>query len=47
MSATSCGTKRRVIASVDKPSTESCRMSVLVRTFIGVLAAGVGGIVVL
>ena len=47
ISATSCGTRRRVIASIDKPSADNCRISVLVRTFIGVSAAGVGGIVVL
>ena len=45
--ATSGGTKRRVIASVDTPSAESWRMSVLVRRVMGVSAAGVGGMVVL
>lgn len=47
MLTTSCGTRRQVITSADKLSTESCWMSVLMRTVIGALAAGVGGIVVL
>ena len=47
ISAISRGTRRRVIASVDRPSAESCRISELVRTFIGASPAGVGGIVVL
>ena len=45
--AISCGTRRRVIASVDIPSAESCRMSDPERTVMGVLAPGVGGMVVL
>lgn len=47
ISAISWGTRRWVIASMDKPSAKSWRMSVLVRTFIGVTPASVGGIVVL
>ena len=47
ISAISCGTNRRVIASADRPSAESWRISVLVSTFIRESAAGVGGIVVL
>jgi hypothetical protein len=47
ISAISGGTKRRVIASVDTPSADSCRMSLLVSMFMGTSAAGVGGIVVL
>ena len=39
--------RRRVIASVDIPSAESCLMSVLERTVIGPSAPGVGGMVVL
>ena len=47
ISATTCGTRRRVIASVDRPSADNWRMSVLVSTFMGLLVAGVGGMVVL
>ena len=47
MSVISCGTKRWVIASVDIPSADSCRMSLPVSRVIGVSAPGLGGIVVL
>lgn len=47
ISVISWGTRRWVIASMDKPSAESWRISALVRTFMGVSLAGVGGIVVL
>ena len=46
-SATSWGIRRWVIASVDIPLAESCRMSDLERTVIGALAPGVGGMVIL
>lgn len=45
--ATSCGTRRQVIASIDIPSAESCQMSDLERTVMGALVPGVGGMVVL
>ena len=45
--ATSCGTRRRVITSVDIPSADSWQMSLLVRMVIEASAAGVGGMVVL
>ena len=46
-SATSCGTRRQVIASVDIPLADSCWMSLPVRRVIGLSAPGVGGTVVL
>jgi hypothetical protein len=46
-SAISCGTRRRVIASVDIPSADSWRMSFPVRSVIGVSVPRVRGIVVL